>query len=428
MSNLSQALQAVSIDDVSDDEDAAAAAAVAAHLRERAAEEDRRADETWRQLKELQRRREEEAEEVAWDEQKRQQQQRRQAAQMTAAAATATAAAACASCLSTRGDDEPDASGWTPREQRLLESAMRAHPAGSTSSSGGSGGGGGGGGGSTGEEKRQRWEAIASMVPGRSAREVVQRARQLQVAVRAAQPPWLLRLGSDVLATVLERLSGSELCACACVCKELTAAAHDDGVWMEFADSLPAKWAYSKRDRAGEPPWAYTLRIRDGLYGAWKKLNDHRAGACPYLCEIGTVERGNFVPTTDGPMDYRVSYGAICELVQLRAKLEDGLSHRVYKAVAEQLVALSANPRSAVPPDLHMTVREIYKTCYPGFGAGTGSGAFAPGLQAGGSSAKSGTSGAMIGKGTALLTKKTANEEMRKRLETKHTFFNLVPH
>ena len=427
MSNLSQALQAVAIDDVSDDEDAAAAAAVAAHLRERAAEEDRRADETWRQLKELQRRREEEAEEVAWDEQKRQQQQRRQAAQMTAAAATATAAAACASCLSTRGDDEPDASGWTPREQRLLESAMRAHPAGSTSSSGGSGGGGGGGGG-TGEEKRQRWEAIASMVPGRSAREVVQRARQLQVAVRAAQPPWLLRLGSDVLATVLERLSGSELCACACVCKELTAAAHDDGVWMEFADSLPAKWAYSKRDRAGEPPWAYTLRIRDGLYGAWKKLNDHRAGACPYLCEIGTMERGNFVPTTDGPMDYRVSYGAICELVQLRAKLEDGLSHRVYKAVAEQLVALSANPRSAVPPDLHMTVREIYKTCYPGFGAGTGSGAFAPGLQAGGSSAKSGTSGAMIGKGTALLTKKTANEEMRKRLETKHTFFNLVPH
>ena len=127
-------------------------------------------------------------------------------------------------------------------------------------------------------------------------------------------------------------------------------------------------------------------------------------------------------------MDYRVTYGAICELVMLQAREDDGLSHRTYKAVAERLVALSANPRSAIPPDLHMVVREIYKTCYPGFGSGTGSGAYAPGLQAGGSSTKAGTSGTLLGKGVATMTKKVQDEDLRKRLETKHVFNHLVPH
>lgn len=149
----------------------------------------------------------------------------------------------------------------------------------------------------------------------------------------------------------------------------------------------------------------------------------------PYLNEIGSIVRGTFRPS-NGKMDYQVTYGAICELVQMQSKLDDGLSHRTYKAVAEQLVALSANPRSAVPPELHMTVREIYKTCYPsgGFGAAVGSGAYAPGLQAGGSSTKASTSGTMVGKGLLTSKKKVQDEEFRKRLDTKHTFFNLVPH
>jgi len=112
-----------------------------------------------------------------------------------------------------------------------------------------------------------------------------------------------------------------------------------------------------------------------------------------------------------------------------------------------------------------MTIREIYKTCCtsvgqivfaftvrgthpynstlgyvsatmiyparrtdPGFGAGTGSGAYAPGLQAGGSSTKASTSGAMLGKGVATMRKKVADEEMRKRLDTRHEFFNLIKH
>ena len=82
-------------------------------------------------------------------------------------------------------------------------------------------------------------------------------------------------------------------------------------------------------------------------------------------------------------------------------------------------MALSTDARSGVPGDLHMTVREIYKTCYPGFGAGTGSGAYAPGLQAGGSSTKASTSGSMLGKGVHTMTKKVQDEDMRKRLETR---------
>jgi len=135
---------------------------------------------------------------------------------------------------------------------------------------------------------------------------------------------------------------------------------------------------------------------------------------------------GEFKPK--GQLDYKLPYGAVCELVQLQALQDGSLNHRTYKAVAEQLVALSSNPRSAVPPDLHMTVREIYKTCYPGFGSGVGSGAYAPGLQAGGSSTKASTSGSMLGKGVATMTKKVQDEELRARLETRHEFQNLIPH
>ena len=79
-----------------------------------------------------------------------------------------------------------------------------------------------------------------------------------------------------------------------------------------------------------------------------------------------------------------------------------------------------------MPP--HKQVREIYKTCYPGFGAATGSGAYAPGLQAGGSSTKASTSGSMVGKGVATMLKKVDDEALRQRLETKHLFQHLVRH
>mmetsp|Transcript_24638 Transcript_24638/g.49397 ORF Transcript_24638/g.49397 Transcript_24638/m.49397 type:complete len:118 (+) Transcript_24638:805-1158(+) len=82
--------------------------------------------------------------------------------------------------------------------------------------------------------------------------------------------------------------------------------------------------------------------------------------------------------------------------------------------------------RSSVPTELHMTVREIYKTCYPGYGAGIGSGAYTPGLQAGGSSTRGSTSGSMLGKGVSTLLKKSGDEEMRKRLDTVHEFLALV--
>ena len=374
-------------------------------LRERAAEEESRADDQWRQLHEQQRLRNEAAEEEA-----------RLAARAklpirsreNGLHASTSADGEQQQQRRIRADDEPDASGWTPREQRDLEAALRANPASSFAN------------------KTERWQAISAMVPGHSARQCVQRYRQLGAAVRAHMPPRLLRLEYDVMLSVLGNLRGLELCALACVCKELCAAAHDDALWLPIAEALPAKWVYSKRDRDGEPPWEYTLRTRYGLYGAWVKLHNHRRGLCPYLCELGRVESGTFIP--NGRLDYRVSYGAICELVQLQAARDGWVSHDTYKTVAEQLVALSTDARSGVPGDLHMTVREIYKTCYPGFGAGTGSGAYAPGLQAGGSSTKASTSGSMLGKGVQTMTKKVQDEDMRKRLETRHTFMNLITH
>ena len=79
-----------------------------------------------------------------------------------------------------------------------------------------------------------------------------------------------------------------------------------------------------------------------------------------------------------------------------------------------------------MPP--HKQVREIYKTCYPGFGAATGSGAYAPGLQAGGSSTKASPSGSMLGKGLATMHSKVEDENMRKRLDTRHVFLAFIKH
>ena len=57
-----------------------------------------------------------------------------------------------------------------------------------------------------------------------------------------------------------------------------------------------------------------------------------------------------------------------------------------------------------------------------------GSGAYAPGLQAGGSSTKGSTTGSMLGKGVATMTKKACDEDMRKRLDTRHEFLAFVKH
>ena len=95
--------------------------------------------------------------------------------------------------------------------------------------------------------------------------------------------------------------------------------------------------------------------------------------------------------------------------------------------VAAFLESHNRNERTASQP-LHMAVREIYKTCYPGFGAATGSGAYAPGLQAGGSSTKAATSSAMLGKGVAAITRKVEDENMRKRLDTRHVFLAFIKH
>ena len=277
------------------------------------------------------------------------------------------------------------------------------------------------------ETKALRWHAIADATgSGKTSKECVARCRLLKEAVKKGHCP-LLQLDADLLVLVLGGLGGMDLCEVACVCKALSVAAHDETLWLPYANALPSKWAMQNFDPDREELWKYTLRVREGLHGAWRKLTAHRSGKFPYLQDIGRVERGVFKPE-GGHMDYRVTYGAVCELVQLQVKEDGDLNHRTYKAVAETLVALAPNRGSAIPPDLHMVVREIYKTCYPGFGSATSSGAFSPGLMAGGSSTKASTSGSMVGKGVATMLKKVDDEALRQRLETKHLFQHLVRH
>ena len=303
------------------------------------------------------------------------------------------------------------------------------------------------------------------------------------VAVAAASAPTTVDLSSgedlplglmdlaandaDSMRTIIEWLGGGDLCSCACVCKELIVFAHDDSLWLPIASRLPSKWAYTERERAAEAPWVYTLRIRYGLYSAsvWKKLDDHRNGSCPYLSELGVVTNGTFYPDRSR-MNYAsaaLKYGSICELVQLEAAREGGVSHRTYKRVAEQIVAMSADAKSAVPDDIHMIIREIYKSCYAGFGTASGSsscgmgfgepgtlaqviarkgvarrvsresmgtGASSPRSPAGRSPGGKGCSASSPGKvsppGSGGSSARAADDEMRKRLETQHRFVGLV--
>ena len=38
-------------------------------------------------------------------------------------------------------------------------------------------------------------------------------------------------------------------------------------------------------------PTRYTLRMREGLYGSWRMMTEHREGRTPYLREMGRVEQ-----------------------------------------------------------------------------------------------------------------------------------------
>lgn len=79
-----------------------------------------------------------------------------------------------------------------------------------------------------------------------------------------------------------------------------------------------------------------------GLYGSWYKLQSHLAGRFPYLEEIGTLHGSEFKPR-GGVLPHKISYGAICELVQLKCK-EQGRSKakKCYARVNDRLVHLRA--------------------------------------------------------------------------------------
>lgn len=262
----------------------------------------------------------------------------------------------------------------------------------------------------------------------------------------------------DVMLSILECFSDHDLCSFACVAKDMTTLAHDDALWLPIMLRLPAKWTSATNPRfAHEGPWAYTLRVRRCLLSpsVWSRLEDHRRGCCPYLAELGTVAAGTFQPAAKlhAHGACHVKYGAVCELVQLEAAREGSLSHRTYRAVAEEIMRLSADAKTATPADTHMVVREIYKNCYAGFGMASGAASAGMGFgesgtlanviarkgvvrrvsregmstsrpKDGASSPRSpaGNKGWIGGSGRGV-----ADEELRKRLETKHNFMSLVP-
>jgi len=276
----------------------------------------------------------------------------------------------------------------------------------------------------------------------------------------------LLELGaknSDALLAVLELLDGADLCSCACACTSLTAVVHEDALWLPLSAKLPSTWRYTADTRTKEACWAFTLRIRQGLYmqsaAKWKKLADHRKGCFPYLAELGSVMHGSFCPDTSRLEVHGhkhgaicLKYGFICELVQLEAAREGGLSHRTYKAVAEEIAALSTDARTAVPEDLHMVIREIYKQCYAGFGSAPGTTSAATGFGESGTLAhviarkgvarrvskesigtvrrvsKESMAGSSRGGESSPMggSDRATDEDMRKRLERQHDFMSLM--
>ena len=297
-------------------------------------------------------------------------------------------------------------------------------------------------------------------------------AAMIDLSASEDAPLDLLRLNaefSDAMVSILERMTGPDLCKMACICKDLRDAAHDEVLWMPLARELCADWTAATNPRfADEPTWAYTLRVRHAMLSSsvWKKLDDHRNGCCPYLQELGTVVSGKWLPDTTKISTVNacnLKYGAICELVLLEAARDGGhVSHRCYKAVADEISKLAADTKTATPEDTHMVIREIYKSCYAGFGMASGASSAGMGFGEPGTLAnviarkgvarrvsreKMGESG--CGRRTPRASREKVggacspssprsptfkpspvrgllDEEMRKRLEMQHNFMSLV--
>ena len=271
---------------------------------------------------------------------------------------------------------------------------------------------------------------------------------------------------TDAMMSILELLTGSDLCACVCTCKAMAEVAHDEALWLAMSRQLSSEWTSATNPRfSGEALWAYTLRVRHSQFSVsvWQKLDDHRKGCCPYLAEIGTVVSGKFIADksilcTSGAS--KLKYGAICELVQLEAAREGSVSHRTYKAVAEEIAGLAADAKTAMPNDMHMVVREVYKTCYAGFGMASGASSAGMGFgesgslaqviarkgvvrrvsrEAAGTSPKGGGASSVSptkhgggrrssreSVGGGARSRSAADEELRRNLEMRHSLVSLL--
>ena len=179
--------------------------------RRRAMEEERRADEAWRCLQRMQHQRQqtlakaEEGCDMADHREQNARQWRR----------TEKKERLVEGLQPKDGTDEDTLchlSGWTAKEQATLQQVMRRYPV------------------YPGDDlwnRQERWASIAAELPGRSPGEVVRRCRQVAAAIRRRNGPPLLRLTHDALFSLLSLLGGTDLCSCACACKELRGACHD---------------------------------------------------------------------------------------------------------------------------------------------------------------------------------------------------------
>ena len=123
-------------------------------------------------------------------------------------------------------------------------------------------------------------------------------AAMIDLSASEDAPLDLLRLNaefSDAMVSILERMTGPDLCKMACICKDLRDAAHDEVLWMPLARELCADWTAATNPRfADEPTWAYTLRVRHAMLSSsvWKKLVIPK-WLLPVPSRVGTVVPGS---------------------------------------------------------------------------------------------------------------------------------------
>ena len=91
----------------------------------------------------------------------------------------------------------------------------------------------------------------------------------------------LMRLNyafSDAMLSILERLDGKALCTCACVCGDLSTAAHDEALWSSLAHELKPDWTSSTNSRfAEEPTWRCYQNLGPASY-------------CESTCDDGWID------------------------------------------------------------------------------------------------------------------------------------------